>query len=108
MIENDQQLKITQTWIVRFEESLETLKATPRPNDIHPKLWKAEQEATLSTLEELREQVHPHLRIHHRSVIFPPPPFTSDNVFDSAGEVIKFEQPIEQKVKVSFLQVEHH
>jgi hypothetical protein len=57
MIENDQQLKITQTRMVRFEESLEALRSTPRPDDIHPKLWKAEQDATRSTLADLRAEV---------------------------------------------------
>ena len=55
MIANDKELSITKTQMLRFEESLEVLKNSSRPDNIHPKLWRAEQDATLSTLEKLRE-----------------------------------------------------
>jgi ribosome-binding protein aMBF1 (putative translation factor) len=57
MIQNERQLKITKSRLEEFRESLAHLQASQRPHDIDPLLWKAEQDAIKSTLEELEDEI---------------------------------------------------
>jgi ribosome-binding protein aMBF1 (putative translation factor) len=57
MIQNERQLKITKSRLEGFRNSIAHLKASKRPHDIDPLLWKAEQDAILSTIEELEGEI---------------------------------------------------
>jgi ribosome-binding protein aMBF1 (putative translation factor) len=63
MIYNERQLKITKSRLEGFKESLSQLKASKRPKDIDPLLWKAEQDAIKSTIEELEADVKEYERL---------------------------------------------
>jgi DNA-binding XRE family transcriptional regulator len=57
MITNERQLKITKARLEGFQDSLAQLKASKRPEDIDELLWKAEQDAMKSSIEELGGEV---------------------------------------------------
>lgn len=57
MIYNERQLKITKSQLEKFRLSLNELKHSTKPDDIDPLLWKAEQDAIESTIEELNDEV---------------------------------------------------
>jgi DNA-binding XRE family transcriptional regulator len=57
MIQNERQLKITKSRLEGFRNSIAHLKASKRPQDIDLLLWKAEQDAILSTIEELEGEI---------------------------------------------------
>jgi ribosome-binding protein aMBF1 (putative translation factor) len=57
MIQNERQLKITRGRLEQFRKSLNELETSARPKDIDPLLWKAEQDAVTSTIEELEEDI---------------------------------------------------
>jgi DNA-binding XRE family transcriptional regulator len=63
MITNERQLKITKSRLEGFQDSLAQLKASKRPEDIDPLLWKAEQDAIKSTIEELEDDVSDYERL---------------------------------------------
>jgi ribosome-binding protein aMBF1 (putative translation factor) len=63
MIYNERQLKITKSRLEGFQDSLAHLKASKRPEDIDLLLWKAEQDAMKSTIEELEGEVAAYERL---------------------------------------------
>lgn len=63
MITNERQLKITKSRLEGFQDSLAQLKASKRPPDIDPLLWKAEQDAIKSTIAELWDEVAAYERL---------------------------------------------
>jgi ribosome-binding protein aMBF1 (putative translation factor) len=63
MIYNERQLKITKSRLEGFQESLAQLKVSKRPQDIDPLLWKAEQDAMKSTIEELEGDIKQYERL---------------------------------------------
>ena len=63
MITNERQLKITRSKLEGFQDALAQLKASKRPEDIDPLLWKAEQDAITSTIEELQDDVSDYERL---------------------------------------------
>jgi HTH-type transcriptional regulator / antitoxin HigA len=52
MIRNERQYKITKSWSKKFAQTLQDLQQQPRPENVHPQLWQAEQDALQSQLEE--------------------------------------------------------
>jgi DNA-binding XRE family transcriptional regulator len=63
MIYNERQLKITKSRLEGFKDSLAQLKVSKRPEDIDPLLWKAEQDAIKSTIEELEGEIKDYERL---------------------------------------------
>jgi ribosome-binding protein aMBF1 (putative translation factor) len=63
MIYNERQLKITKNRLEQFKESLAQLKVSQQPQDIDPLLWKAEQDAIRSTIEELEADIQEYERL---------------------------------------------
>jgi DNA-binding XRE family transcriptional regulator len=63
MITNERQLKITKSRLEGFQDALAQLQASKRPEDIDPLLWKAEQDAIKSTIEELEDDVNDYERL---------------------------------------------
>jgi ribosome-binding protein aMBF1 (putative translation factor) len=57
MIENERQYLVTQKRIAQFEESLASLRATPRPEKMPSHLHRAMQESVESQLADLRQEV---------------------------------------------------
>ena len=57
MIENERQYLVTQKRIQQFEESLASLRATPRPEKVPPQIHRAMIESVESQLDDLREEV---------------------------------------------------
>lgn len=57
MISNERQYRISKAQLKKFEEALEAQKQATRPEDIHPKLWQAEQDAMRSQIKELKRDV---------------------------------------------------
>lgn len=63
MIYNERQLKITKSRLEGFKDSLSQLRVSKRPQDIDPLLWKAEQDAIKSTIEELEADIQEYERL---------------------------------------------
>jgi ribosome-binding protein aMBF1 (putative translation factor) len=57
MIENERQYKVTKHWIAEFEKTLTSLRTTPRPEKVHPRMHRAMVESVESQLIDLREEV---------------------------------------------------
>jgi transcriptional regulator with XRE-family HTH domain len=57
MIKNERQHRITKAAADKFELTLAKLDSEPPPRDVHPLLRKAERDALVSQLEELRQQL---------------------------------------------------
>ena len=57
MIENERQYLVTQKRIEQFEESLASLRTTPRPETLPQKIHKAMIESVESQLVDLREEI---------------------------------------------------
>lgn len=55
MITNEREYRITKSHVTRFEETLNHMRVSPAPSDLHPKLWKAEQDAIESQIEEMQQ-----------------------------------------------------
>jgi hypothetical protein len=63
MIYNERQLKITKSRLEGFKDSLSQLKVSKRLEDIDPLLWKAEQYAIQSMIEELEADIQEYERL---------------------------------------------
>jgi ribosome-binding protein aMBF1 (putative translation factor) len=57
VIENERQYHVTKKRIAQFEASLASLQATPRPDNMPPRLHQAMQESVTSQLADLRHDV---------------------------------------------------
>jgi ribosome-binding protein aMBF1 (putative translation factor) len=57
MIENERQYRVTRKRIAQFEASRASLLATPRPEDLPPRLHRAMQESIESQLADLRQEL---------------------------------------------------
>lgn len=57
MISNERQYRISKAQLKKFEEALKVQQQTTKPTDIHPKLWKAEQDAMSSEIEKLQRDM---------------------------------------------------
>lgn len=57
MITNEREYRITKSHVTRFEETLNHMRVSQVPSDLHPKLWKAEQDAIESQLEEMQQDL---------------------------------------------------
>ena len=58
MIKNERQYRITKAAAEKFEQSLASFDSEPASPDVHPLLRKAERDALVSQLDELRDQLH--------------------------------------------------
>lgn len=58
MIKNERQHRITKAHAEKFRATLNELSATPRPKDIHPKLWEAQKAGLRSQLQDLEAELH--------------------------------------------------
>lgn len=57
MIKNDEQYRITEAQIRRFEDALAEMAHQERPPNVTPRLWKAQRDAAQSRLDELQDAV---------------------------------------------------
>lgn len=59
MIKNDQQYEITKYWVEKFDHTLDSLRHRSKESlkDMHPLLAKAQEDATASTLQGLKDQM---------------------------------------------------
>ena len=57
MIKNERQYRITKTQALTFRNALAELKGKPRPKNIHPKLWEAQQGGIKSQLRDLESDL---------------------------------------------------
>ena len=57
MIKNERQHRITKAQAERFRATLNELAATPRPNNLHPKLWEAQKAGLKSQLQDLEAEL---------------------------------------------------
>jgi ribosome-binding protein aMBF1 (putative translation factor) len=58
VIKNERQYRITQAHAAKFRATLDELTTTPRPTNIHPKLWDAQKAAARSQLRDLEGELH--------------------------------------------------
>jgi ribosome-binding protein aMBF1 (putative translation factor) len=57
VIKNERQYRITQTHAAKFRTTLNELTTTPRPKNIHPKLWQAQKAGVQSQLQDLEGEL---------------------------------------------------
>ena len=57
MIKNERQHRITKAQAERFRATLNELAATPRPKNVHPKLWEAQKAGLKSQLQDLEAEL---------------------------------------------------
>lgn len=57
MIKNERQYRITQALAAKFRTTLNELTTTPRPKNIHPKLWEAQKAGVQSQLRDLEAEL---------------------------------------------------
>ena len=57
MIKNERQYRITQAHAAKFRATLNELTTTPRPKNIHPKLWQAQKAGVQSQLQDLEAEL---------------------------------------------------
>ena len=57
MIKNERQHRITKAHAEKFRATLHELATTPRPKEVHPKLWEAQQNGVKSQLEDLEAEL---------------------------------------------------
>ena len=57
MIKNERQYRITKAAAEKFEQSLMSFDSEPASPDVHPVLRKAERDAIVGQLDELRAQL---------------------------------------------------
>ncbi len=72
MITNERQYKITKNWHKKFSQSLQTLEQQTRPENVHLLLWKAEQDAIKSQLEEFQTDMLAYENLKKGTVRFVP------------------------------------
>ena len=58
MIKNERQYRITQAQAAKFRATLSELRTTPRPKNVHPKLWEAQKAGVKSQLRDLEAELH--------------------------------------------------
>ena len=58
MIKNERQHRVTKAHAEKFRAALSELAATPRPKNVHPKLWEAQKAGLRNQLEELEAELH--------------------------------------------------
>ena len=63
MIKNERQYRITQAHAARFRATLNELTTTPRPKNVHPKLWKAQKAGVQSQLRDLETELREYERL---------------------------------------------
>ena len=56
MIKNERQHRITRAHAEKFRATLKELAATPRPKNVHPKLWEAQKAGLKSQLQDLEAE----------------------------------------------------
>ena len=57
MIKNERQHRITRSHAEKFRATLDELAATPRPKNVHPKLWEAQKAGLKSQLQDLEAEL---------------------------------------------------
>ena len=57
MIKNERQHRITRAHAEKFRATLNELATTPRPKEVHPKLWEAQKTGVKSQLEDLEAEL---------------------------------------------------
>ena len=57
MIKNERQHRITRAHAEKFRATLNELAATPRPKNVHPKLWEAQKAGLKSQLQDLETEL---------------------------------------------------
>ena len=57
MIKNERQHRITRAHAEKFRATLNELAATPRPKNVHPKLWEAQKAGLKSQLQDLEAEL---------------------------------------------------
>jgi transcriptional regulator with XRE-family HTH domain len=65
MIKNERQYRITKASAEKFEQSLTSFDSEPASADVHPLLRKAERDALVSQLDELRNQLYDYESLKH-------------------------------------------
>ncbi len=63
MIKNERQYRITQAHAVKFRATLNDLTTTPRPRNVHPKLWEAQKAGIQSQLQDLETELREYDRL---------------------------------------------
>jgi hypothetical protein len=58
VIKNERQHRITKANAEKFRATLKELAATPRPKNVHPKLWEAQKAGLKSQLQDLVAELH--------------------------------------------------
>jgi DNA-binding XRE family transcriptional regulator len=57
VIKNERQHRITRAHAEKFRATLNELAATPRPKNVHPKLWEAQKAGLKSQLQDLEAEL---------------------------------------------------
>src|SRR5271154_4231966 len=57
VIKNERQYRITKAHAEKFRATLNELAATPRPKNVHPKLWEAQKAGLKSQLQDLEAEL---------------------------------------------------
>lgn len=68
MIENERQYHVSKKRIAQFEASLTSLRATPRPANVPPRLHRAMRQSVESQLADLRHEVAEYEALKARQV----------------------------------------
>jgi DNA-binding XRE family transcriptional regulator len=58
VIKNERQHRITKAHAEKFRATLMELAATPRPKDVHPRLWEAQKNGVKSQLQDLEAELN--------------------------------------------------
>jgi hypothetical protein len=58
VIKNERQYRITKAHAEKFRATLTELAGTPRPKNVHPKLWEAQKAGLKSQLQDLEAELH--------------------------------------------------
>jgi len=58
VIKNEREYRITKAHVAKFRATLNELTATPRPKNVHPKLWGAQKAGLKSQLQDLEAELH--------------------------------------------------
>jgi hypothetical protein len=57
-IKNERQYRIAKAHVEKFRATLNELAATPRPKNVHPKLWEAQKAGLMSQQWDLEAELH--------------------------------------------------
>lgn len=72
MIKNERQHRITRAYADKFRATLKELAATPRPKNVHPKLWEAQKAGLKSQLQDIEEELQEYETLktaHHPKIL---------------------------------------